>query len=155
MKPTYNEVNELLGALAALGAKYSKILKEGSRETPIEVPYKFGAKSQAVRSAAAHNLRLLKPHAEAYNDLRNALLGELTEGRGHIADEEHELNYKFHLADQKLKRSPITEELALLPIAEADLDLANNPIPPTVVAALAILNQPAKPASAEAPASDA
>jgi hypothetical protein len=159
MKPTYKEVNELLGALAALGAKYSKILKEGSRETAIDVPYKYGAKSQAVRSAAAHNLRLLKPHAETYGELRDALLIEITDGRGYIrdetSDEELAISFKFHQAEQALLKTPVPVELELLPIAESDLDLANNPIPPAVVAALAVLEKPAKPAAAEPAETDA
>jgi hypothetical protein len=142
MKPSNQQVNELIRALSHLGATYTKIVKEGNRDTVVHVPYKFGAKSQAVRSAAARNLRLLRPHAEAFADTRNALLLEMSDGRGHIADEEKALSAQFNLAETKLLRSPVETDLDLAEITEVDLDLANNPIPPDVVATLAALERP-------------
>lgn len=142
MKPTYQQVNDLIAALNHLGASTTKIIKENGQDKAVAVPYKFGSKNLEVRRAAARNLRLLRPYAEEYSDLRNNLLMDLTEGRGHITDEEKGLNARFNLALGKLDRTAIGEEVVLLPIAEADLDLANNAIPPGLVAVLADLEAP-------------
>lgn len=145
MKPTYQQVNDLIAAYSHLGASTTKIIKEGNQDKAVAVPYKYGAKSLDVRRAAARNLRLLKPYAEEFGDLRNALLMEKTEGRGYIGDDteaDKVLNAQFNMELRKLERQPIAEDLALVPIPEGDLDLANNPIPPFIVAVLAEIEDP-------------
>lgn len=139
MKPTYLEVMELIAALNHLGGTYNKVVKDTGRDAVFSVPYRFGAKSQSVRSAAARNLRLLKPHAAEFKDLSNALLMELSEGRGTIGDDEKELLGRYSISLNKLEKTSVPEQLDLQEIPEADLDLENNPIPPSVVASLALL----------------
>ena len=164
MKLTYRQINRLKAALTALGASYTKIIKENNRDVAVSVPYRFGKESKAVRSAAAFNLRLLGPHAETYTDLRNQILLELTAPdeqhpdrvAGVIGDEDHALESAFAIKLRELDKSEVPEDLALRPITEAQLDLETNPIPPDVIAELALLEAPAKAAAAaEPPESDA
>lgn len=146
MKPTYKQINDLLNACALLGGTYNRIVQEGSKEQVSAVPYKYGAKSKAVRTAASHNLRLLRPQAEIYTDKRNELLSTLTDGACFIGDEPADgpLSAKFNLADRKLGQTSIEVELELLPIAEEDLNLEQNPLPTVVLEALKLI-PPASP----------
>lgn len=136
---TYADIQEIRAGLLALGQTYSKVLKQGAQEQVVNVPYKYGAKSLAVRSAAARNLRLLKPHVEEYDERRNAILEEVSEGAGFIGDDDHERAAAFRKQLRALEQSQLPEDLDLLPIAGDDLDLANNPIPPAVVMALGLI----------------
>jgi len=143
MKPTYQQVEELVNANTALGDTYNKVSQRGGQDFADPVPYRFGGKSKTVRQAAAHNLRLLRPLLEEFTDLKNKTLLEVTEGRGHIERHEGELNAKYNIQLRELQRTPIKQDLPLEHIAEADLNLEQNPIPPQVVATLALIPAPA------------
>lgn len=140
MKPTYQQVEDLVKANAALGGTFNKVIQgSGGKETVEPVPYRFGAKSKEIRSAAAHNLRLLRPVAEQIADERNGLLLEMSGQTGHIPDSDGPLLAKYNLAERQLMKTPLKEDLALEPIAEEDLNLEQNPIPPAIVAILALI----------------
>lgn len=146
MKPTYHQVELLVIACTALGGTYNKVTQRGGQDYCDPVPYRFGSASKAVRQAAAHNLRLLRPFEEEYNDQKNAALMEVTahkdEGKGAIEPHERALNAEYQMKVRALQKTQIKEDLPLEHIAEADLNLEQNPIPPDVVAALAIIPAP-------------
>lgn len=142
MKPTYQQVEELASACTALGDTYNKISQRGAQDYTDPVPYRFGAKSKEVRQAAAHNLRLLNPLRDEFNDLKNAALLEVTDGKGHIERHEGELNSKYNMKVRELQKTQVMQDLPLEHIAEADLNLEQNPIPPAVIAILAQITAP-------------
>lgn len=142
MKPTYQQVDELVAALTALGATPNKVFQRGTQEFAEPVPYRFGAKSKEVRQAAAHNLRLLRPFQEERKDLQSALLLEISGNTGFIPDSDSEHIALYNLRERDLLKTCIKEDLPLEPIAEDDLNLEQNPIPPAVVAALAMIPVP-------------
>lgn len=139
MKPTYQQIEDLVHANTALGENYNKVIQSGGQDSVSPVPYRFGAKSKEVRQAAAHNLRVLRPLLEEYTDLKNSMLMEITEGRGHIERSEGGLSAKYNMKLRDLQRTAVKAELLLEPIAEEDLNLAQNPIPPHVVATLSLI----------------
>jgi hypothetical protein len=148
MKPTYQQVDELVAACTALGDTYNKTSQRGGQDYTDPVPYRFGAKSKDVRQAAAHNLRLLRPYQEEFTDQKNAMLMDVTEGKGHIERHEGELNARYNMKLRELQRTPVKDDLPLEHIAEADLNLEQNPIPPSVIATLAIIPAPKPPTDA-------
>lgn len=150
MKLTYQQVADLVHACTALGQTYNKVTQQNGQDSTSPVPYRFGSKSKEVRQAAAHNLRLLRPLNEEFTDLQNKILMELTEGRGTVLPHERELTAKFNMQLRELQRTLIKQDLPLEPIAEEDLNLEQNPIPPDVVATLALI-----PSNETKPASDA
>lgn len=146
MTPTYHQVEQLVAACAALGATYNKVTQRGGVDNCDPVPYKFGSRSKEVRQAAAHNLRLLRPFEEEFNDQKNAALMEVTahkeDGQGAIEPHERALNAAYQMKVRAIQKTAIKQDLPLEHIAEADLNLEQNPIPPDVVAALAIIPAP-------------
>jgi hypothetical protein len=143
MKPTYQQVEMLVPAYEGLGATFNKVIQSGGNETVEPVPYRFGSKSKQVRQAAAHNLRLLRPLNDEFIDQKNAALMEVTDGKGHIEKYEGELNAKYAMKVRELQRLQVKEDIALEYIAEEDLNLDQNPIPPGIIATLALIPKPA------------
>lgn len=152
MKPTYQQIEELVAACSALGGTFNKITQRGGQDYCDPVPYRFGGNSKKVRQAAAHNLRLLRPYLEEFTDLKNAMLMEITthkeeDKRGAIEAHERGLNAQYGMRLRDLQKTPVKEDLPLESIAEDDLNLEQNPIPPDVIATLALI--PAAAAAAE------
>lgn len=148
MKPTYQQIEEIHAACRVLGGTYNRIVQRGSHETVEAVPYRYGAKGKEVRLAAAHNMRVLRPLLEEFNDLVNALLLEESDNTGVIPDSNPQAISRYNQRLLELRRQPIPADVALVPITEDDLALDHNPLPPDVLVALSYINTaaPAAPA---------
>lgn len=122
---------ELLGALAALNGS-PRVVRDGEREIVVQEPYKFG---MGFRLAIAKNIYRLKELDLTYRHARDAVIMELSQGSGRVTDPD--AIARLNIRDQQLLAAK--QEIPLVSMTIGELNLDQNAIPSTVIAALAPL----------------
>lgn len=117
---------EINGGLAALD-KYDRVVREGERERVVQDVYKF---EPGLRIVIMKNMSALRPIVEGLDKERAAILVELSGGSGELKPGTPEAA-AFNLRLRDLAQKP--QSASLIPIAEAELKLAVNPIPSSVL----------------------
>lgn len=139
LKLSCQVIIDLVNNLAALDGK-TRVIKDGEREQVVREPYKF---KPGLRSAIAKNVANLKAVADAYSKTKDGLIGQVTGGMTQIAEKHGETvnpDFQKQMADfQAVNNLLLAEihEVRLVKIKESELNLEANPIPGTVIAALA------------------
>lgn len=128
MKLTYITAIECHGALSSLDGT-PKVIIDGGRETVVSVPMTF---TPNVRIAIARNICALRAEKDAFEQRRTELARQLANGGANVAPE-HMGEYVVAMNALSLME---TEELPVTRFTESDLNLEQNPIPPSVLAAL-------------------
>jgi SUMO ligase MMS21 Smc5/6 complex component len=106
----------------------SKVVKEGSEEKIVVEPYVFSAQT---RMALARNFAALQVEQQIYANARVGLAKQFADGKPEVPQE--------RLADFQAELSKLLSDecgASLVVLTEVDLNLATNPLPPTVIAAL-------------------
>lgn len=127
---------EMFNALSALDG-YEDVIKDGQQEKSVRRPYKFGG---GLRLLIAKNISVLKPVLEIYETARRGLVSEATKDGATVKDGAPGA-VKFSDDIQKLLASPQVVK-GLVHIKASELNLDQNPIPPTVLSGLSSLLDP-------------
>ncbi|MGN6421971.1 MAG: hypothetical protein ACTHLA_01540 [Asticcacaulis sp.] len=121
MKLRISEAVELANSIAQLSG-YNKIVTDGGKNRPVQVPYDF---TGATRFSLAKNFRTLRTEVQAYEAARNEVV-RANDDRGRMEEE-----------ISALLRTEIEVDLVIL--READFKTELNPIPPTVLSDLMLI----------------
>lgn len=119
----------IFGALSALDG-YEKVLKDGASEKAVKVPYDFGG---GLRLVIAQDMVALKPKVDAYTTAHNALIMQLSNGKGDFKDNP---KGEIEAQDQTLTMLSAKIDVGLTHIREPELKLDENRIPPSILAGL-------------------
>lgn len=128
MKLTYINAIECLGALSALDGT-PKVIVDGGRETVVSVPMTF---TPNVRIAIAKNICALRMEKDAFEQRRTEIARQLANGGAAVAPE----NMGEYVVAMNALSQTETSELPVTCFTESDLNLSQNPIPPSVLASL-------------------
>jgi len=131
MKLSTQAVIDVYNALVTLDGKL-RVVKDGEREQVVREPYTFGP---GLRVAIAKNIANLKVIADVYAKGRENLILHVTGGRPMIDGNDYEKQLTFAVANAQLMAE--LHEVAVVTIKEDELKLGVNPIPGTVLAAMA------------------
>lgn len=118
----------LMQGLSSLDG-YERTVKDGARERVVIERYKF---ERGFVMAMARNLTALKAIQEAYEKEITAIRAEVADG-GEIKDGPQ----LARLNDENRKLLALPQKIELVTIQEAELKLDVNPIPISVISALA------------------
>lgn len=110
---------------------YFKLIQEGTQEKSIKVNYKLSGK---FRVLVGRNLNNLKTQIEIYQKARNDLIMEFSNNTGEVKGESIGV---FQKENTKMLEEEI--EIKLIKFKLEQLDLDNNPIPPSVISNLYLL----------------
>lgn len=122
-----SDLQRLNNGLLALDG-YDEAVGAGDNARVVRKFFKLGE----VRQTIAINLNRVKPVLEAHLKAHNELIQELSDGKGKVPDDKMP---RFTDAYQKMLASE--QEVDLMPIKISELALDDNPIPGSVLAAIA------------------
>lgn len=128
---TLREIINLNAALVALDG-YIRIIKDDKGEKAVTVPYIFGGRT---RSKLSQMFVLTKRFADGYVKTRDDIIKEIS-GGDRINENDHENVKKFNIESNKALDCNIMVE-GIMFISFDDLKLDDNPIPGSILAALA------------------
>lgn len=128
MKLTYIAALECLDALSALDGT-PKLITDGGKETVVTMPMAF---TPNVRIAIARNICALRAEKVNFETRRSEIARQLANGGERVAPENMG---EYAEAINGLSREK-TAELSVTRLSESDLNLSQNPIPPSVLANL-------------------
>ena len=134
-EPIKLKVSDLLALQQGLAAfdGQQKVVPQGDAPAKVVlVPYELSGKTRWI---IAQNLAALQPQVKAADEARNALLKQIGGESGTIPATDTARISKFTAAYNEVLNQSVTVELTKL--ALADLKLDANPLPPTVLSALA------------------
>lgn len=122
------EAIALLPALTSLDGR-QRVVLDGGVEKIVTEPYRFSANT---RMAIARNVAALQAEQVSFNAARNGIIMQMSGGAGKVPDDK----VPAFQAELLSLMEADCDGVSMRKISEADLNLAENPIPPSVLAEL-------------------
>ena len=135
---TVLKICQLYDALSALDG-LEEVVSIGGENKLIKKPYDFSGK---VKWNLAKDLRLLKPHVEAFQKVRDDIVREVTGGKNTVTDKDDRWNAVIDKVSEVHKQEENVEGLLSFTPKDLGLDgdvVATNHIPLKVLEALDFL----------------